>query len=407
MVAFIASFIIGCIDEQVDKVVKTLDKAINTLETQSISWQHVLESTSEELLKEGQSTISNEISNVLTKTISDTRVEASCYTDFLRNRVKEDLIRIRSRYTKEKLNLTPVFCTPNPGNIDYSLVKEGRLKSIDISGYNLDFANENIKVSLIDKEEYDVTYALANPTRYLITLNLGSNGVPLTVNSQKLIFKLSDDEIRSVNIIQTHYAPLEFQWTREFERIWDDKGSGAKRDIAFFRPIVPSGFKILGHFAYGSYGNPDQKRKIMVVRESNKNGSSNLLANPIRYERIWYDRGSGAKKDGAVWRPIPPKGYSAIGDVATRGWRSPSTGEIVCVRNDLVEKGVVGHNIWNDRGSGAKHDVSIWSISSKDNKKGLNGNFFQANGKYRSPNNTLPVIKRSAIRPVKTDQRQL
>jgi hypothetical protein len=140
-------------------------------------------------------------------------IEARCYTDFMRDRVKEDLLRLRSQFTGEKLSLVPVFCNPTPSSVDYELVRTNQLSSVEIAGYNLDAAK--IKVFLADGNDnrVDVTYALGNPAQYLITLNLGSNGVKLDFQSSKLIFVLPSTEERTVNINQpqpiTHsFTPL-------------------------------------------------------------------------------------------------------------------------------------------------------------------------------------------------------
>lgn len=195
----------GCLPEiepMVKSVVQILDEAIARLETQSISWQRVLEESRDELIKNGHTVVSNDVSNLLSRAISDVGVETRCYTDFLRDRVKEDLIRLKATFTGEHLTLTPVFCVPNPRTIDFALVQEGLVKAIEIDGYNLDVAE--IQVYLVDDQAQrtNVTSALASPTRYLITLNLGSNGVPLTAQSNKLLFELGSNQEQSVNIIQ-------------------------------------------------------------------------------------------------------------------------------------------------------------------------------------------------------------
>jgi hypothetical protein len=97
------------VHDPAEKAVAVLDKAIETLESESANWRMVLEDTRDKLIQEGQSTIANEVSNVLSRTVSDIGIEARCYTDFLRDRVKEDLVRIRASITGEELSLTPVF----------------------------------------------------------------------------------------------------------------------------------------------------------------------------------------------------------------------------------------------------------------------------------------------------------
>src|SRR5688572_21610239 len=192
----------GEIEQGLRPAVEILNESILKLQGQSISWQQILQETREELIKNAHTTIANDVSNLMTRAISDAGVEVRCYTDFLRDRVKEDLIRLRAKITGEALSLIPVFCVPNPRTIDFALVQEGLVKAIEIDGYNLDVAN--IKVYLVDDQNQrtDVTTALASPTRYLITLNLGSNGVPLNPQSNKIIFELPANQEQSVNIIQ-------------------------------------------------------------------------------------------------------------------------------------------------------------------------------------------------------------
>ena len=78
------------------------------------------------------------------------------------------------------------------------------------------------------------------------------------------------------------------------------------------------------------------------------------LARPTGYTRIWVDDGSGADKDGSCWRPEPPEGYVALGDVFVRGRSKPSVDDVMCVRSDLVIRGQLGGTIWKDRGSGGR-----------------------------------------------------
>jgi vacuolar protein sorting-associated protein 13A/C len=48
---------------------------------------------------------------------------------------------------------------------------------------------------------------------------------------------------------------------------------------------------------------------------------------------VWDDSGSGAFADGSIWRPVVPAGYVALGDVAVAG-HDPPTGATLLVRDD-------------------------------------------------------------------------
>ncbi|MCP4420679.1 MAG: hypothetical protein GY805_29070 [Chloroflexi bacterium] len=199
--------LVSCnVPEEVGKTVirpgvEILDEAIETLENSSAGWRAVLDKTISELEANSHTLVKNDVSTVLTNAVQDVGIEARCTVDFMRDRVKEDLIRLRAQFTGESLSRTPVLCTPNPSSIDYAFVDSGNLTSLTIDGYNLD--SGNIKVYLIDDQgnRNEVTDDLAIPTHYIMTLNLGSNGIPITPSSDRLEFELPN-ETRTVNINQ-------------------------------------------------------------------------------------------------------------------------------------------------------------------------------------------------------------
>ncbi|NEO33294.1 MAG: Vps62-related protein [Symploca sp. SIO3C6] len=148
---------------------------------------------------------------------------------------------------------------------------------------------------------------------------------------------------------------LLFDYTQVFEKVWDDAGSGAHRDVGFFKPVPRPGYYALGHYAHASHAMPNDV--VMVVKEK----TPGALAAPLNYELIWTDAGSGANSDVAVWWPSCPTGYVALGLVVTSGAK-PSTDAIRCVRSDLTVQASVGDGIWNDSGSGARDDFGSWSV---------------------------------------------
>ena len=192
--------------------IDTLNDAIFKLETNSERWRIVLEETRDKLIKEGQSTLANEVSNILSRATSDVGIEAKCYTDFLRDRTREELIQLKATITQEKLQLKPVFCNPTPKTIDLNLQPDRRRK-IEIAGYNL--TRSSIQVFLVNNENYmiDVSDSLDNPTRYLLTVTLSR--IPINDRSVRLIFKNQNEEIASIGIIQADRPPKkEFHLSR-------------------------------------------------------------------------------------------------------------------------------------------------------------------------------------------------
>ena len=209
----IASFFLGALlfwlagCNTSDPVKGILDNAIGRLEQQSADWRTVVEETRVDLIKAGQSTLANEVQNAMTAAIGDAEAGTFCVGDYFRNRLKEDLTRIRASYTGEKVTLIPYFCNANPPQIDMSLPPDRR-SSIIIYGYNMD--PENVRVILVNNngQETDVTTNssgvsnLADPSPYKLTLNLGGNGVALNSTSKLLRFQLTDTEAQTLNVIQ-------------------------------------------------------------------------------------------------------------------------------------------------------------------------------------------------------------
>lgn len=163
------------------------------------------------------------------------------------------------------------------------------------------------------------------------------------------------------------YSNLLINFTTEFSPLWDDRGAGSESPVKFWRPIPSSdflnGFYPLGDLAVASYDNINKQRIVAVVSELSVVGMQMALCAPVEYELVWKDSGSNAHSDGAIWRPIPPQGYVALGLVCGIGHDKPSRDAIRCVRADLVIASYISDLIWNDRGSGALNDFSAWDIA--------------------------------------------
>jgi len=112
-----------------------------------------------------------------------------------------------------------------------------------------------------------------------------------------------------------------------YEWIYNDRGTGAKQDLEIWRakPIKYQNrtYYPLGDVAIGKYGGEHaerhfkefgtQKSEITSIDVSNKegllnttvlvDGSSPYVAIPEKYDMMWNDRGSGGKHDTVFWMP--------------------------------------------------------------------------------------------------------
>ncbi|MDJ0384784.1 Vps62-related protein [Streptomyces sp. G-G2] len=203
------------------------------------------------------------------------------------------------------------------------------------------------------------------------------------------------------------YGALDIAVTDRFTRRWDDAGSGATLDGAFFNPEISStlyaqGWRYLGSTGHRSHADMTGARGAILVRGAN--AADQMIKPPVRFDLIWTDEKSGAKKNGSVWRPVAPPGYVALGDVwAALSWDAPLTEYYACVRQELagrryVREGVIGDMIWDDKKSGARRDVSTWQIrppqypTDSTERLILGADLHRAHASHARPSGTVHVL---------------
>jgi hypothetical protein len=196
---------------------------------------------------------------------------------------------------------------------------------------------------------------------------------------------------------------LEVRYVRDFQLVWNDGGSGARQDGSFYRPVAPAGYSVIGYYGQEL---PAPDGVVAVVKEL----IPGALAQPARYDAIWTDSGSGADRDGAFWRPVPPEGYTCLGVVVTLGYAEPDLDAARCVRSDLVAPAKIWLPIWNDESSGAHSDLGTWVVAPA-NEHGVHLGLMAAQGYgenagYAPPTSGLWVLARDRVTGPRSDERQ-
>ncbi len=173
-----------------------------------------------------------------------------------------------------------------------------------------------------------------------------------------------------------------------------DHGSGAHNDVSVYKPAISGGWSWLGQYAQGNYDTPSGSALIA------KAITPGALAAPISFERVWDDHGSGNDHDYSLWKPIPPVGYKALGylmRLRVDNQNPPSGDEIeglMCVHESLVTQATVNTSgsIWNDAGSGADWDGSIWTIIPTDDQTALKTGTFYGERSHATPETISPPV---------------
>jgi len=177
-----------------------------------------------------------------------------------------------------------------------------------------------------------------------------------------------------------------YKYTDAYELIWNDRGTDGDHDLSVWRvKNYQSDFCSLGDVANGGYKAPTTK--AVLVREY----VPGALAKPRGFSRVWTDAGSGGGSgNAAFYNMIAPSGYTCLGSVVTASdpnlpTPSPDSNNYCCVKNEYLVQ-AESEFIWNDRGTGAHADVSLWTvIRSGGDAYGINGGNFIAVSSYTQP----------------------
>jgi len=190
------------LQDSTTKTVNVLDDAIDALQTQSSAWQTILQEAQSKLTESAQSTIRNEIGNLVTRSIAQAGVEVRCNADFIGARVRQHLIGIKAKLLGQPVPpAEPAICQVVPIAVDRSLVPD-RLKQIEFYGYDFNAAS-NLAVFLERAGgRVNVTDKLDRPTHYAMTLKFGANGIQLDGASQRLVLEWDGRQISSMAVIQ-------------------------------------------------------------------------------------------------------------------------------------------------------------------------------------------------------------
>ena len=148
-----------------------------------------------------------------------------------------------------------------------------------------------------------------------------------------------------------------YKYTDAYQLIWRDSASEAHMDGAVWRARnYQSEFCSLGDVVTGHHGVPEAKAVLVSKKKSD------ALVSPSSFSLVWTDAGSGANSDVAFYKMNAPSGYTCLGGVAVNSHSTkPDSSKYCCVKNEYVVRADTVHT-WNDQGSGANSDLSLWAV---------------------------------------------
>lgn len=170
---------------------QALDRAVNELSAESANLQQVMKETLEplnNLTDETSAIIRGDISNAFQRGISAASGEMRCDFDFVRNRLRQSLERLKAEVLKHSIpDVELQICNVVPAAIEMALNPNQRNR-LEFFGYDFDLTD--VKALLLSgTTQTDVTQFLSKTTHYHMVLNLGNNGINLNSNSAKIVLR--------------------------------------------------------------------------------------------------------------------------------------------------------------------------------------------------------------------------
>lgn len=236
---------------KIDRALGLIEQAIVDVRDTSGDWQGVLRELQADLIEAGQTTISNEVDNVVQRGIGGAQVSIFCTGDFVRDRVAQSLKQVADRLrNRPPRPLPPKVCKAIPPTINGYLSPDRRFQ-IDIVGYDMDSlqSQKKLELFLIDEGQSprNVTAeGLAIVTHYEATINLGRTGVPISEGSRRLELRHPEMTTTHIGIIHPLPPPPEPATIRIGTRgpFVPPKFGGGDRDFKSHGPCVTAGAEI-------------------------------------------------------------------------------------------------------------------------------------------------------------------
>ncbi len=181
----------------------------------------------------------------------------------------------------------------------------------------------------------------------------------------------------------------------EIQLIWQGQLPGNNRYLSIWQRKNKPSQNMTSMGQYATITN--NKIDGLSMEEIKDNGILNMLVKggkyPLKYIKIWSSDTIVDKKphtDISIWQPIPPNGYSVLGDIVVPSLSKPTRDKVICIPNKyLTKNGQFKTHIYQNS-FGPDNILSIWKV-------GNYGAFFvnQANNK--------PIMRTDDIKDLTQD----
>ena len=231
--------------------------------------------------------------------------------------------------------------------------------------------------------------ALVSPSSFTLVWNDGGSGADADVAIYKMNAPSGYTCLGGV-AVNSHstkpdsnkYCCVKNEYVVQAEAVhtWNDRGSGSNSDLSLWTIIRAGGDSQgldAGNFVgVSGYSKPSSSAAYLLKADESKvrdlwslpTGEDKQLNlyEVSELKKIWNDAGSGADADCSIWRAEPKEGYYPLGDIVVATHTKPKIGFMLRptdANDDSVRQPISYSKIWNDAGSGADNDVQLWRVT--------------------------------------------
>ncbi len=247
--------------------------------------------------------------------------------------------------------------------------------------------SDSIDVEAVNSSETALTFTATSSSTTCVTVSASTDSISITGGSAiceaTVTLTASDNTTKTLTIkvfdemVMDIGDGLLIKFTNKYTWRYNDDENNADNYIgAFWQPNLSEdtthkytndGWYAVGSYFQGLPSSSDYNNLIstnhpMVLIKDSKNAG--LLAAPTSYTQRWHNHGSGGMYDGAVWKPVCPTGFVALGDVTGVEDDTPDTKAMRCIDESYTVEGSIGSRVYDNYGGWDDTELSIYQIVS-------------------------------------------
>ncbi|KAL3817950.1 hypothetical protein ACJIZ3_003855 [Penstemon smallii] len=167
-----------------------------------------------------------------------------------------------------------------------------------------------------------------------------------------------------------------FEAVPTFRLIWWNQGSGSRKKLSIWRPIVPEGMVYFGDIAVQGYEPPNNSIVLQDLEDCE------MYKPPVDFQLVGHINKKSKLDSISFWMPQASPGFVSLGCVACKGMPKQSDiNSLRCIRSDMVSADqFLEESTWDTSDfKFTKDQFSIWTV---DNDLGT---FIVRNGLKKPP----------------------